>query len=380
MTSRERSSPGKHESVVDLISVEIEHKLSLVNEALAKGQQPSAEDVDAIERLSKLKALLPPADDRWRQRLDLLLLCVAAIILLVSVLVRLPSTSVDLDVRATGVNLTLAGQRSDLLVPGELGEIVALKQVRVSRADQIFPPESGSGGNLELRQAVSPKTTAPRKDNADLAVRLQEISIPSDVPFKIALTVSYSADSRGLAIDASGAKPITVQLGEVIEVEAVTSAAHRRYAILPVRAIGNNLNVELYPIDKDQPLTVFRDVQVSEINFDGSGHSSILSGLAVIKSATEAGVKIQPSDRLQIRSREPMLVRELTFAKGELKARVSSDTASTILLGDKNPKNLMPTIFDWVRFRWPTQLYGAISALAVLWLALRRWWSSGNEA
>jgi len=112
--------------------------------------------------------------------------------------------------------------------------------------------------------------------------------------------------------------PATAQFGEIIEVESTISGTPSRYAIRPIRAIGNNLNIELYPIDEDRPLTVFRDMQVSDINFEASGHSSILAGLVVIKSMAEASVKVQPSDRLQIRSAKPILVRELTFAKGQL--------------------------------------------------------------
>ena len=71
-----------------------------------------------------------------------------------------------------------------------------------------------------------------------------------------------------------------------------------------------------------------------------------------------------------------MIIRELTLSNGELKAIVSAGRATTILLGDDFPQNLMPTVFDWVRLRWPTQLYATLSALVALWLAVQRWLDS----
>ena len=73
-----------------------------------------------------------------------------------------------------------------------------------------------------------------------------------------------------------------------------------------------------------------------------------------------------------------MLVRELTLAKGELKATLSAPHVTTLQLGEDSPRNLMPTLFEWIRFRWPNHFYATLSALAALWLATRRWWESSK--
>lgn len=68
-----------------------------------------------------------------------------------------------LDIRATKVRLTLTNQRLATLIPGELGEILTLKQARVSRADEVLPPTVGESGSFELGQlAPSTETTSHR--------------------------------------------------------------------------------------------------------------------------------------------------------------------------------------------------------------------------
>lgn len=374
MSTPKPEESGEAESIRNLISAEVARRLSALQSTLGKGELPSEEDVGAIERLSRITALLPNRDNQRRRRLDALLLFVAVVILVFSLFVRLRSTAVDLDVRATGVTLTLDRNHFDLLIPGEAGEILSLAQVRISGADEVLPSSSDQGATLELRQIVSSKESPANRSSTDLAVRLQEIAIPRDIPFTLAVNLAYGAYSRGLVLHASGAKPASAQFGEVIAIGP--RAPQIRYAIRPVRVSGKDLEMELFPVNTERALTVLREVHVSAITFESSGHSSILGGVAVVKSRPEASIKIQPSDSLLIRSAIPMVVRELAFAKGELKVTLSAASADTIQVGEGLLRDLRPTVFDWVRFRWPTQLYGAMSAIAALWFALRKWWSS----
>jgi len=363
----------------ELLSEEMARKLTDLAAALRKGVAPSVEDLETIERLSKLKTLFSAHDNGRRKKIEIGFLCATALLLIGLAFVRMPSTAVDLDVRATKVRLALTNQRSASLIPGELGEILALKQARVSGADEVDPPTVGESGSFELNQFVPSSGTTTHGGSEDMAVRLQEISIPSDSPLTIAVGVAYAADSRGLVFEASGSKPSTARFGEVIPLgKEVHNEKTVRYAISPVRAGGKNLSLELFPANSERQLTVFRDMHVSEVCFEDAGHSTILGGLAFIKSRGEASVPLQPSDRLTIRSASPMLVRKLTLTKGELKATLSAPRATTIQVGEDSPRNLMPTLFEWIRFRWPNQLYATLSALVALWLATRRWWESSK--
>jgi len=376
MSTPQQSVESEIESTRNLLSTELTRRLSALNGPLAKGDPPSEEDASAIERLSKLITFLPPRDNRRGRRIDLALLCSAAAIFLVSAFVRLPTTAVDLEVRATAVTLTLGGNRSDLLIPGESGQILALSQARISGASAVSPSEMGQGSAVELRQPVLAKQPSGIR-KADLAVRLQEIAIPSDIPFTLGVGLAYAAQSRGLVLHATGQKPATAQFGEVIPVDnSENNTTQIRYAIRPVRVSGKDLEIELIPFNKEDSLTVLRDVHVSEITFGDEGHSSILGGNAVIKSRAESEIAIEPSDNLIIRSAMPMVVRELILAKEELKVTLTTPNANTILLGEDPPRDLRPTLFEWVQFRWPTQLYGTLSALVALWFAARTWWKT----
>jgi hypothetical protein len=379
MSGPKQPKSDRDRLIAELLSEEISRKQAALAGGLRNGIPPTVDDIDAVERLSRLKTLFPAHDNGRRKKIEIGLLCVTALTLVGLTFVRMPSTAVDLDVRATKVKLTLTDQRSATLIPGELGEILGLKQARVSGADEVVPAAFGESGSFELKQFVPETETASHRGSEDLTVRLQEISIPLDSPLSITVGVAYAANLRGLVFEASGSKPSTARFGEVIPVgKEVHDAKKVRYAISPVRATGKDLMLELFPANAELQLTIFRDLQVSEVSFENAGHSSILGGLAFIKSGGDASVPLQPSDRLTIRSASPMFVRELALAKGELKATLSAPRATTLQLGEDSQRNLMPTLFEWIRFRWPNQLYGTLSALAALWLVTRRWWESSE--
>jgi hypothetical protein len=379
MSNPKKGTVGQQRTLAELLSEEMARKRTVLADALRKGVPPSAEDLDSVERLSKLKTILSPDDNGRRKKIDIAFLSFAALLLVGLMFIRVPSTAVDLDVRITKVRLTLTDQRSATMIPGELGEILVLKQARVSGASEVLPPTVGESGSFELKQFVSSTGAIPHRGAEDLAVRLQEIAIPPDSPLTIAVGVAYSADLRGLVLETYGSKPSTARFGQVIPLaREVDSVKTVQYAISPVRATGNNLTLELFPANAERQLTVFRDMHISEIFFEDSGHSSLLGGLAFIKSGGEVRVPLQPSDRLTIRSAGPMLVRELTLAKGELRATLSCPRVTTLQLGEDSPRNLMPTLFQWIRLRWPNQLYATLSAIVALWLATRSWWESSK--
>jgi hypothetical protein len=354
------------------LSQEITRKLSSIVEAFNKNAMPTADNIDEIERLSKLRAFLSAERRHHRKQTEIAALCAAVLLFLGLSVVRLRSTAVDLEVRATKVNLRLNEEQSVTLLPGEMGQILALRQARVSGADNIDPPEVGQSGSFELRQIIlNDKNKANSAQN--LTVRLQVISIPEGSPHSVALGVAYGADSRGLTIETSGPSPVTTQFGEVINVGPPT-----RYELRPVRATGKNLAIEIFPANADRSLTVFRDLHISDIGFEDSGHTTLLGGSIHVNNSGEASTQLLPSDRVTIKSSNPMLLRELAFTNGELRVKLSAPTANTIQLGENSPRNLVPTLFAWIRYRWPTQLYATLSALVVLWLAIRQWWGSSE--
>jgi len=357
-------------------SEELNRRLSAIADKLDNGIQPSADDVDELERLSKLKTFLSVHRAQRRKQVELAVLCVATVVFLGLSFVRLSSTAVDLEIHATKVFLKLDEHHSPTLIPGEMGQILALKQARGSGADDVLPPEVAESGSFEIREVVAAEKSSDNRGSADLTVRLQEISIPEG-PVSIAVGIAYASDSRGLTIETAGSKPVTAQFGQVIAVDQGTSKSQSvEYAIRPVQATGNNLALEIFPANDQPQLTVFRGVQVTEISFEDEGHSTILGGTAYIKGGAGESKQLQPGDYLTIGSVSPMLLRELVFANGELMVRLSTDNANTLQAGADSSSNLIPTLFTFILNRWPTQLYATLSALVATWFALRRWLES----
>lgn len=354
------------------LDAELERRWELLQRQLQDGTSPTAPAADEIERIAKLRGLLPKAESNGRA-LDVSILGVAAALILASTLIRLPSAEVDLDVRVSGIKFDLAGSRAQLLIPGELGEILPLSHVRITGAEESFPPTLEKEAVLEIQQLKPPEE---KKENgtpaASFPVRLQMIEIPADVPVTMSLATAYALNKRGLTIGALSTQRTRAQFGEVIEVGPVTGGAKsRRRAIRPFLVTGKAISIDLFPVQTDGAMTVFRDLRAPAISFQREGGSSVLAGEATVKAGPTPSIVLQAGDRVDLRSLDAMLLREVTFDKTGIRVKLTASNATTFALGERN---LIPTLFDWLRFRWPTQLWGAIGALVTLWLATRRWW------
>jgi hypothetical protein len=352
--------------------------LANISRNLEKNVSPTSEEIDEVERLDKLEAFFKPDSDQLNRILELTAASVVVLVLIGLCFVRVRSTSLDVELIATNARFSSEG-KSTTLIPGETGQILALKKAVISGIETISPETSANTGRLQLNAATflnkTNNSNAPR--NYDPSVRLFAIALPSDSTFSIDAGVAYSGSARGLNLEVNGPSPVNASFGQVIPVHsATTGTVVEATAINEVSVEGKDLQFTLYPADEHQELAVFRDVHVSSISFEDSGHSTILSGTAYVKGSGSGGIALRPSDLLALGSKVPMLLREMTLTKGTLKIVLSVPKAERILLGEDSPRDLRPTLFQWILYRWPNQLYATASALIATWLALRRWWRS----
>jgi hypothetical protein len=355
----------------DPIQSELDERLSRVAAQIREGRLPPAEQLDTIDRLSKLKALYPAKDDHPRKIAEIVLLIVAVTALLCSVYFRMPSTSVELEIHVSTVKIGFTENRPNLFFPGEPGEVVALKQASISGATDIDPPwVSHDDGTLELAEEKS-RSGSAGSASSDIALRLQGLTVPSNGTLNLVIGIAYRPDLRGLILAVDSSQPSLANFS-VPHYEADAQNTEPPFSVVTVA--GKNLIVELFPVGTLTRLTALRNVEISNVNFEEAGNSGLLGGSLFVKSLSQSRILVQPGDHLQIKSDQPMLIRELAFSKGQLEATISASSATAIFLGDKHPQNLMPSFFDWVRSRWPTQLYATISALVALWLAVKHWW------
>ena len=229
-------------------------------------------------------------------------------------------------------------------------------------------------------KAFIPKIKSEKQLSAEeSAVRLQEIALPGNSLMKITVGVAYDGDLRGLTVAVSGPNAVKVALGQVIPVESnANNSSLTQYGINSVRAEERTYGSKFIPTNSDRELTVFRDIHVSQIDFKDGDHSTILGGNAYVMDGAGAGTTVRPSEQFTIQSDEPMLLRELTLTKGALKVRLSAQKAKTLSLGSAPSYSLVPTMFQWIRSRWPSELYASLSALVVAWLAVRKWIDSSR--
>jgi hypothetical protein len=93
---------------------------------------PSEEDLDELERLDKLKAMVTAEVNDRRRAWDIVALVFTAILLLASSYFRVPSIPIDIDVRASEVHFEMTTGRQQALIPGEDGQILELKSATIS--------------------------------------------------------------------------------------------------------------------------------------------------------------------------------------------------------------------------------------------------------
>ena len=360
---------------IKLVQALLDEHLSRVAAQLIKGEPPAVEQLDILDRLARLKILMAQKkDDSPRKAFEIGMLLIAMTALLCAVYFRVTTTPVELEIHASNVEMGLTEHRSNLLLPGEHGEVVALKQANISGATEVEPRwVNNDGGALELRQTEPSSVHSP-----DAALRLQGLTLPPSGSVTLAVSIAYRPGLRGLVFSTVGRQPTTGSFGQVIGVPFTEGGRETRPAVRPVIVSGNEMRLELFPVDDQARFTALRDIPISTVNFESAQDSGILGGSVFVKNLSQSKIPVQPGDHLQLKSDRPMLIRELTFSKGQLNLSLSAPGATVISVGDEHPRNLMPTFFDWVRSRWPTQMYTTLSALVVLWLSVRRWWSSSS--
>lgn len=345
---------------------------------LATNKEASPDTLEHLENIEKLDEHLRAGSAKQRKKLELVVLSVVALILMALCLIRVKTTSMDIELYVTEARFALNKGTSMTLIPGETGQILNLKRATVSGIEATSPESRSSGGRIDLRAIGSTEKDLEAKidKHYDPSIRLYSIVLPSDSAFTVRTSIAYSGNSRGLNLKAEGSSPIEASFGQVIT--ANTQDKQPSQGIDQVAVDGKSLDFTLFPADESHELAVFRDVHVSDLSFQKDGRSTILKGTAYIRGESPTGQALRPSDLLVLSTQRPILLRELTLVNGGLKVVASIPYASSILLGEDSPQELKPTLFQWVMYRWPNQFYATLTALIAAWLAVRRWWESAE--
>jgi hypothetical protein len=363
----DRSAPsGDVPSPLDRLSKEIDAKLdALAAGPRAPGATTSARELVQVERLIRVRDLLLKRNAPSRHRsLIVVGVAVLAAMGLWAAYTERPNADVELELQTTRAHLELPRVAEAPLVPGELGEMLALSRATVSGMEEADPPVTPGRDSLELREAEA-RPGVPRDQ---LALRLQGLALPTAGPFSLTVAASYGPGTKGFSLSTSkGAS--TVHFSEVIAVS--DEAGGQLLQPRPVSARGKTLKVELFP-QVDAELTVLRNVPIASITFD-KGMSPIVGGRVLVADLPSSQIAILPGDELEIAGGQ-LLVRQVSYRAGIVKVTLSGRDVATLGLGLGSKRSLIPTYLDWIRARWPGQLYATVTALLAALFGIGRWW------
>ena len=383
MNDKGMSTVQPKESVELIVSEAINRHLGDLAADLSRDPLPSPNQLERMEVLSRLRDSLvaeakPPSNRRRIFGISVVLFIIA--VLLCLAFWRVGSSAADFNVDASNVEVDFAGGGDSLLIPGEFEEAVQLSRAEVSGIETAnLPPEVESGDTLQL-EAV---TQASGGTSTTLPIGFQQLSLPQKGGFSLNLDTAYGSGSRGIVLSTNADQTSTAHLNAPLPLNAAAATgtiriipAASKYRNEPMLVTGRKLRLELYPAKTQGSITVLRNVEVKAIRFqtaEPDHGTSVLGGSLFVRDLGEHPFSIQQGDELEVIG-APLRIRQLIFKNGQFQVSLSSPKSSKIRLGVDPPRNLMPTVFERLSARWPTQLYATLSAIVLLWLAFEKWW------
>jgi len=345
-----------------ILAGEIQRRRRELADKLAAGEVPSVDEINAVNALGEIKSSLPRRSLSKLGRVVLWTLSAVTLAIVAFAFIRVGATEVQLDIRMTGLTLDLQATDKEIQITGENEEVLVLKKADILSPHPNDQPGSVARSRLEsltIPSGVCPsgRSDPPSPSGTPEPVPCRGSTLRLQLAFDL-VDPKDDVQSRGVLVGAKSTKPAQARLnwGDFAT---------------PVNWTGTDLRVAFYPASESKPLTVARNVRIARAIFGGS--NVILGGTVFVRNRPEPTVSLRPGDELLIDPGAPATVRQITLADGELRAIVSYPSATSVLLGDPHPRDLLPTVFDWLRASWPTQLYGAITAIAAAWVTLREW-------
>jgi hypothetical protein len=388
------AAPEKDKSAERIVSDAIDRHLADLAFKIGGDPLPLLEELERMRALSRLReSLTPTAEGQTspgrRHLFGIAFVSAVAAILLCLAFLRVSSTAADFNVEASNVEIDFAGGGDSILIPGELEELIPLSHAEISGIENSdLPANAPTGDSLEL--PLQPQASGGT--NPTPSVQLQQLSPPKSGPFTLNLDTAYETGGRGIVLSTDANQTSTAQFNAPVPLKAgptagpvssqTSSPGHKSPNAPTVGYIvtGRKLRLELYPPKTQASVTILRNANVKAIRFqtaEPDHGTAVLGGSVFVRDLGDHPLPIQPGDELWFAG-APIRVRQLIFKNGQFQLSVSVPKASEIQLGVEPPRNLMPTIFERLSARWPTQLYTTLSAIVLLWLALEKWWK-GQE-
>lgn len=368
-----------HEALEPVLAARIEALSKRVRES---GGDIPQDEIDRLERLAKLVAVQKETAPKKSPGPWPLAMLALATLLVVSTLlfVRVRSTEIELDVKATDVGFSLPSQQ------------VLLENVRLSSlgASGLAAIELPAPLDQQLQPAGTDDGAAVRLTAMETAGRVGSISIGALVPARdtdvwlrrgdAAKEYRLSLRNPQLAIQVDVVGPVQVSLaGAPPKVHDFVSPR-----AIVLRTAEGIVDVDLVLLDLARPGVTpqvpVRRLAFSRVDEFADKGVSIVRRLSTIVSGTLYRESLN-GDTRQLRSGEPLRFGE---SNGEIRTvRLEPDHLSLSFHGwvrgmqtgsEETPRSLMPTWLEWLRARHGlTLLWGTTAYVFGLATAVVRW-------
>jgi hypothetical protein len=329
----------------------------------------SAEQLEELERLSRLVGICETAQPSTRLRWPVMV-ALGSTLLLVSILLfaRVPETEVELELTLSEVGFVLPTQQRLTLMmePATLGVSGLQQSVEIprSRNREAYTLESSSGLKLS---AVS---DGARQGTIDLA------SLP--LPAKTHIWIQTTDLPRQYRISLGGTTPeLRVDLHGPVQIRSSSGVEQLNFAT-PQRVLfqpgGNYIDLDLSFLDSaksrfSSQLSASDLAFVHRDEFFDTGQSlpprdvsTILSGTIYFVSINDQERKLRPSEMINM-TRSEGDFRTLRLQDDRIELKYHGRVRGLSVGMTENRRSLMPTWFEWLRARhslfllWSTTIY-----------------------
>lgn len=361
-------------------------------EAYQKPDTLSEEALTRLERLERVVTLYESTSPKIKAKRWPTIVMLAAVSLTISLLLvlRVPSTGIELDVRVNELQFTLSKQTilTDAMVLSALG-VSELEEIRLPRsreqAAQTFSTSMYQGAGSALRLSTI------ESEDSQSTLTLAALLLPKDSVVKI--SNSASSNQYRLLLELPKKSDFTVQVsakGKILVAPSGAPAVQYNFSIpSSIRLTPANRQISFnLTLPGGTQASLASHLPVKDVVFTRVDEFIGIADTFVRQVSTIHGGQLYLTDlsskEYTLRNGEGLLLDE---SQGPINYLTLEDAAISLLFNGKvsgmssgwegNRQNLMPNILEWVFARPGLMLFWSQSvSLFLLVLGIWRWWKT----
>ena len=356
---------------------------------------PDAFSEEALERLERLERVVKLHEStrpkikpkRWP---TIVMLAAASLLMSLLLVLRVPSTEIELDARVNEVQFTLSKQTilTDAMVLNALG-VSELEEIRLPRSReqeaQTFSSSMYQGGGSALRLSTI------EAENSSSTLTLTALLLPADTVIKI--SSSASASQYRLLLEFSQQPDFTLQVsarGQILVAPSGAPAVQYNFSIpssIQLKPASRQLTLDI-TLPEGAQSSLASHLPVKELIFSRVDEfigiadtfvrqvSTILDGTLYLTELSGKEHTIRSGEGLALDdSRGP--ISRLSLEDAAISLLFHGSVGGMSRGWEGNRQNLMPNILEWIFARPGLMLFWSQTlSFFFLVLGVWRWWKT----